>query len=398
MAVSKGPEPFAFHTSPEELEDLRLRLARTRWTDALDAGDWCAGTSLGYLRELVEYWLTAFDWPAHEARLNQWPHFRLAIDGLRIHFVYQRGRGPRPLPLLLTHGWPGSFLEMEALIPLLADPASHGGNSADAFDVVVPSIPGYGFSDPPRQPGMSNAHVANLWVGLMERLGYESYGLQGGDWGAGISSWLARRHPTRVVGLHLNYVPGSYQPAFGPRSPPLSSREQAFLVEKQRWAEEEGAYSHLQRSRPQTAAFGLNDSPVGLAAWLVEKLRAWSDCDGNLERRFTKKQILTHISLYWFTQTIHSSMRLYLESASTPLRLEEGERISPPTALTVFPKEAPSPPKEWVERGYNLQRWTEMPRGGHFAAMEEPALLAEDIRAFFRPLRRPAGPEPVPKA
>jgi pimeloyl-ACP methyl ester carboxylesterase len=387
MDAGSGPEPFVFHVSPAELEDLRHRLARTRWTDCVDGSDWRSGTSLTYLRELIDYWLTTFDWPAQERRLNRWPHFCLGLDGLRIHFIHQPGKGPSPLPILLTHGWPGSFLEMEALIPLLADPGSHGGNAADAFDVVVPSIPGYGFSEPPHQPGMSNAHVANLWMGLMQRLGYDRYGLQGGDWGAGISSWLARRHPTRVVGLHLNYIPGSYQPALNPPRPPLSPREQRFLADKQRWAEEEGAYSHMQRSRPQTAGVGLNDSPAGLAAWIVEKLRSWSDCDGDLERRFTKDQVLTHISLYWFTQTIHSSMRLYMESARTPLHLDEGERIAPPTATAVFPKEAPSPPREWVERGYNLQRWTEMPRGGHFAAMEEPALLAEDIRAFFRPLR-----------
>ncbi|HMK74207.1 MAG TPA: epoxide hydrolase, partial [Myxococcaceae bacterium] len=208
--------------------------------------------------------------------------------------------------------------------------------------------------------------------------------------------WMARKDPSRVVGLHLNYIPGSYRPGLGPRTPPLSAEEEGFLDSKRRWVEEEGAYGHLQATRPQTLGVALNDSPVGLAAWIVEKLRAWSDCDGDLERRFSKDRILTHLSVYWFTQTIHSSMRLYQESTRTPLQLAEGERIEPPTGVAVFPREAPSPPRAWVDRGYNVQRWTEMPSGGHFAAMEEPRLLAEDIRAFFRPLRRRAGASSSP--
>jgi len=384
-------ESFAVRVPQAAIDDLARRLDRTRWTDAVEGTGWERGTSVDYLRGLVEHWRTRFDWLAQERRINRWPHFRVPIDGLRIHFLHVPGKGPAPLPLVLTHGWPGSFLEFEDLIPLLTEPDAHGADPRDAFEVIVPSIPGYGFSDRPRQPGMSNAQVAELWIALLEHLGHRRFGLQGGDWGAGISTWVARREPSRVVGLHLNYIPGSYRPGLAPTSAPLSLAEEGFLESKRRWGEEEGAYGHLQATRPQTLGIALNDSPAGLAAWIVEKLRGWSDCAGDVERRFGKDQILTHVALYWFTETIHSSMRLYLESARTPLQLGAGERIKPPTAVAVFPREAPSPPREWVERGYNLQRWTEMPSGGHFAAMEEPHRLAEDLRAFFRPLRDKVG-------
>ena len=378
--------PFTINIPDQRLAAIRAKVEAYDWSQLPDAWGWRSGVGIADLKRLVAYWRDAYDWRKVERRLNRRPHFTTDVEGERIHFVHVRGDGSRP-PVLLLHGWPGSFLEFEELIPLQTEPGAHGGDPRDAFEVIVPSIPGYGFSDRPRQPGMSNARVADLWIALLDHLGHRRFGLQGGDWGAGISTWAARREPSRVVGLHLNYVPGSYRPGLAPTSAPLSLAEEAFLESKRRWGEEEGAYQHLQTTRPQTAGIALNDSPAGLAAWIVEKLRGWSDCAGDVERRFSKDQILTHVALYWFTETIHSSMRLYLESARTPLQLGAGERIEPPTAVAVFPREAPSPPREWVERGYNLQRWTEMPSGGHFAAMEEPHRLAEDIRTFFRPLR-----------
>jgi pimeloyl-ACP methyl ester carboxylesterase len=233
---------------------------------------------------------------------------------------------------------------------------------------------------------MHNRRIAGLWAQMMTLLGYERFGAQGGDWGAGVSTWLALDHPERLLGIHLNYIPGSYRPHVAPDAP-LSEAERSFLAERDRWVEEEGAYGHQQMTRPQTLAVGLNDSPAGLAAWIVEKVRAWGDCDGDLERRFDRDWLLTNLTLYWVTETIHSSMRLYFESRRTPLRLEPGQRVPVPCGVAFFPKEAPMPPREWVERGYDVVRWTPMPRGGHFAALEEPALLAEDIRAFFRALR-----------
>jgi pimeloyl-ACP methyl ester carboxylesterase len=290
------------------------------------------------------------------------------------------------VPLIITHGWPGSVLEMLGIVPLLGDPVAHGGSAQDAFDVVVPSIPGYGFSERPTVPGTSNSAVADLWTGLMDRLGYPRFAAQGGDWGAGISTWIARKAPERLLGLHLNYIPGSYRP-WVENEASLSAEERAFLADKAHWGEEEGAYGHLQATRPGTLGIALTDSPAGLAAWILEKVRAWADCDGDVESRFSLDELLANVTLYWVTNTAASSVRLYRESTLTPLQLGPGERIRVPMGFAHFPLEAPSPPRRWVERGYDVRRWTEMPRGGHFAAWEEPELLAQDIREYFRPLR-----------
>ena len=291
------------------------------------------------------------------------------------------------MPLVITHGWPGSFLEMLEILPRLADPGRHGGDPADAFDVVVPSLPGYGFSDRPAEAGCNTFRIAALWAALMEGLGYRRFGAQGGDWGASVTTLLGLLHADRTAGIHLNYIPGSYRPWSGPGSAPLTGAEAQFVKDADRWYENEGGYAHLQKTRPQTLAFGLNDSPAGLAAWILEKFRDWSDCGGDLESRFDRDDLLTHVSLYWFTQTIHSSCRLYHESAQRPLHFRQDERIAVPCGVARFPLEAPSPPREWVERVYDVRRWTEMTAGGHFAAMEEPEALARDIREFFRPLR-----------
>jgi pimeloyl-ACP methyl ester carboxylesterase len=379
-------QPFQVQLDQATLDDLRDRLSRSRWPDTIPGTAWAYGADLAYMQELTEYWRSEFDWRAQERVINTFPHFRATIDGLGIHFIHMRGSGPNPLPLIVTHGWPGSFVELLAIIQLLADPAAHGGDPADAFDVVVPSLPGYGFSDKPAQTGMHAARIADMWARLMRELGYHRFGAQGGDWGASVASFLGLTYPDRVAGLHLNYIPGSFRPYLAPDAA-LSEAEQTFRTDRERWYQTEGGYGHVQATKPQTLAYGLNDSPAGLAGWIVEKFRAWSDCGGDVERRFSKDQLLTNITIYWATQTIHSSMRLYYESLKRPLQFGPGERILVPCGVAFFPKEAPAPPREWVERVYDVRRWTEMPRGGHFAAMEEPALLAEDIRAFFRPLR-----------
>ena len=381
-------EPFEAAVDQQALDDLRTRLHRTRWPKWPAVEPWSEGADQNYLAELVVRWVDGFDWRQQEARLNRHPQFRAEIDGLGVHFIHERGRGPNPLPLVITHGWPGSVLEMLDLIPRLTDPAAHGGDPRDSFDVVVPSLPGYGFSDSPRQPGMDPRGVASLWLRLMtDGLSYERFGAQGGDWGATVATRMAMIQPERVTGIHLNYLPGSFSPCLD-GGPALSPDEQAFLAAQTRWLEEEGAYAHLHRTKPLTAAYGLHDSPLGLAAWMVEKFRDWSDCGGDLSRRFDLDEVLAMVTLYWVTGTIGSSMRLYREASRNPLRLRQGERVPVPMGMAIFPAETPAcPPREWAERGYDVRRWERMPCGGHFAAWEEPDLLAGEIRRFFRGLR-----------
>jgi len=381
-------KPFKIHVSDSVLKDLRERLARTRWPDAIPGTGWEYGADLDYMKELVDYWLTKFDWRKQESTLNRFQHFRAKVDGFGIHFIHEMGKGPNPLPLVITHGWPGSFAEMVKIIPLLTDPAAHGGDPADAFDVVVPSMPGYGFSDRSSQRGMNVFRFAELWVELMNGLGYQRFGAQGGDFGAGVSTALGLYHPKHVIGLHLNYIPGSYRPFLEKGTDELSEIEKQFLAEDEKWYAEEGGYCHVQLTHPQSVSFGLNDSPVGLAAWIVEKFRAWGDCGGEVERRFSKDELLTNVMIYWATETIASSNRLYFEARRRPMHFQKGQRVAMPCGIAHFPKEAPFPPREWIERGYNVQLWSDLPRGGHFPALEEPQLLVEDIRAFFHPLRK----------
>jgi pimeloyl-ACP methyl ester carboxylesterase len=375
-------EPFQPPYSEVALSDLRERLARTRWPDQIAGAGWEYGFDLQFLREICSYWRDRFDWKAQIDRLAENRHYRYA----GIHFIHERGRGPRPIPLIITHGWPGSFLEMLSIIPRLTDPVAYGGDPADAFDVVVPSLPGYGFSDRPTKPGMNTFRIAELWVELMSELGYSRFGAQGGDLGASVTTILGLRHAERITGIHLNFIPGSYRPHLGP-GVKIGDEEESFLRSVAEWRDNFGAYSHIQATQPQTAAYGLNDSPAALAAWILEKFRNWSDCGGDLYHRFTRDELLANVTLYWLTETIHSSFRLYYEVRKAPLHLAPGEFVSVPTAIAHLPKEVLFPPRKWVERGYNVQRWSEMPHGGHFAAWEEPELLAEDIRAFFRPLR-----------
>jgi pimeloyl-ACP methyl ester carboxylesterase len=380
-------ETFKIQVSQAKIDDLQERLARTRWPDEIPGSGWDYGANLAYMKELADYWRNQFDWRKQEEAINQFHHFRALVDGWRIHFIHERGKGPNPLPIIITHGWPGSFIEMLKIIPVLTDPARYGADPKDAFDVIVPSMPGYGFSDRPNQPGMNLFRIADLRKQLMTGLGYRRFGAQGGDFGAGVSTVLGFGYPENLIGIHLNYIPGSYRPYLGPGVRELSEVERQFLAEADQWYQMEGGYAHIQRTKPQTLSYAVNDSPAGLAAWIVEKFREWGDCDGEVERRFTKDELLTNVMIYWITETISSSVRLYYETRKNPLHFKQGEQIRVPCGIAHFPKEAPFPPREWVERTYNVQRWTEMPRGGHFAAMEEPELLAEDVRAFFRPLR-----------
>lgn len=379
---------FKIDIPDDDIEDLMRRLRAARLPAALDAQTWDDGASLAFIRRLHDHWSNRFNWHEQQARLNRLPQYLASIDGLDIHFIHQPGKGPAPMPLVLTHGWPGSFIEMERVIPLLADPAAHGGDPVDAFHVVVPSLPGFGFSAPPQGPGVGARHVARLWRELMQGLGYERFGAQGGDIGASVSAWLARRFPEQIIGTHLNYIPGSYRPPLGPGQPPVTAREQTYLEAAAAWAGEHGAYAAQQGSKPQTLAYAMTDSPMGLAAWIVEKFRAWSDCGGDLERVFSMDELLANISLYWFGRMLDASFRIYKENRLQPLAFEAGERVAPALGVAAFPRELPTPPRSWVERVFDVRRWTEMPRGGHFAAMEQPQLLVDDIRAFFRPLRK----------
>ena len=380
-------EPFVINISDAALADLRRRLELTRWPDEMPGVGWDYGANLDYIKELVEYWRTGFDWRAQEAKLNAFQHYKSPVDGLDIHFILEKGVGPAPMPLVITHGWPSTFFEMTKVIPLLADPARHGGEAADAFDMVAPSLPGFGFSQAAQAPGMQVQQVADLWARLMtENLGYARFGAQGGDIGAGVTSRLGYAHADKMIGVHLTSITRP-TPYLGPGSRPLTAAEQAHSAQRERWQQSEGGYSHIQGTKPQTLSYGLNDSPAGLAAWIVEKYRTWSDCGGDVESRYTKDELLTTVTLYWITETIGSSVRMYKENQSSVWEMAAGEKVATPAGMAMFPQEIARPPREWAERSYDVRRWSEMPRGGHFAALEEPELLAQEIREFFRPLR-----------
>lgn len=374
--------PFQIAVLDEALEDLHRRLRGVRWPVTMPGTAWSEGTDLDFLQRLVSRWRDTFDWRASETRLNQLPHFMADVEGEPIHFIHQRGVGPDPMPLVLTHGWPGSFLEMEAVIPMLTDPARFGGDPRDAFHVVVPSLPGYAFSPAPQSPGMGPLAIAHRWASLMRSLGYERFVAQGGDWGASVSMWLADQYPERVAGLHLNFIPVTYQPVIDDTQPPLTAEENAYQRNFAEWAEREGAYARIQRTKPQTLAFALADSPVGLAAWIAEKFVGWSDCDGELERAIALDTLLENISMYWFTGSIGSSFRLYLESHRRPLRFAAGHRVVPPVGVAHFAGELPMPPRSYVQRVFDVRRWTRHPHGGHFAALEVPEAFAADLRKF----------------
>ncbi|MGW5665916.1 epoxide hydrolase family protein [Streptomyces sp. NPDC003758] len=386
--------PFRLAIPQSDLDDLHDRLDRARWPDELPGVGWAYGVPLDYLKELVRYWRHDYDWRAAEARLNAWPQFTTEIDGAHVHFAHVRSPEPDATPLIITHGWPGSIVEFLDVVGPLTDPAAHGGDPADAFHVVVPSIPGFGPSGPTRDTGWEAGRVADAWVELMDRLGYPRFGAQGGDWGSAISRELGRAHPERAIGIHLNLLPGAQQltePATEELAALSSEERERTLTSWQRWSEwqREGAgYAMLHSTRPQTLAYALTDSPVGQLAWIVEKFREWTDSEELPEEAVDRDLLLTNVSLYWLTGTAGSSSRIYYERAHTTGRAAApAEPSTAPTALAVFPAEIQIPLRHRAERTENLVRWTEFDRGGHFAAMEEPDLLVEDVRAFFRQLR-----------
>ena len=378
-------QPFTLRVPDEKLAEIRLRLVNARWPKLRPNTGWLMGTDEAFLGRAVSHWLNEFDWRAQETALNRLPQFTTELDGLKIHFVHMRSHEEDAMPLLLAHGWPGSFAQYADLIPRLTDPVRHGGAPEDAFDVVLPSLPGFAFSDPFPNGG-PRGRIADLWHELMvETLGYPKFGAAGGDIGSDVVTRLALQHPDSLLGLHLTDV---RDPWLGPRTPPLTMAEQSYRAAQDRWYAAEGAYDHLQATKPHTLGFALHDSPLGAMAWIVEKMRAWSDCGGELERRFTLDQLLTNITLYLATDSLATSFQLYHDRVNHPQAFMPGERVHVPTAVALFPAETPAtPPREWAERAYNVMRWTAMPRGGHFPFAEEPDLLALDLREFFRQFR-----------
>jgi len=379
-------ERFRIAVDESDIIDLKNRIRAPRWPAPARDAKWSLGMDIEYLRSLVEYWRDQFDWRAIEAALNLVPQFQAATASGSIHFVHLRSNEAKALPIILTHGWPSTYAELLTLGKMLANPAAHGLGSEDAFDVVIPSLPGYIFSSAPALLGTDLYTIADQWSELMAALGYARFIAHGGDIGAGVSTALGLKHAERLLGVHLNFIPGSYEPDMD-HGPELSIEEQRSLAQRADWFDREGGYSHVQRTKPDTLGPALNDSAVGLAAWIVDKFRSWSDCDGDIERRFSRDEILTTVSLYWFTRSMPSAIRLYWESRRRPLRFAAGEKISVPVGIAHFPRELPIPAKPYVERGYNITHWSEMPKGGHFAALEEPEMLARDIRAFANGLR-----------
>jgi len=384
--MKKTPEPFTLQVPDAALADLRERLARTRFPDQAPGEPWAYGTDVGWMRDFVAYWRDRFDWRAEEARLNALPQFKVPLHGIDLHYLHVPGRGRDPFPLLLSHGWPGSVFEFLDLIPRLTDPARFGDDPADAFTVVAPSLPGYGLSFAPGQPRFGVDAIANCFADLMtEVLGYRRFAAQGGDWGSFITGRLGYAHADRLVGIHVNMMPVRRDPNMVKNPTP---EERQFLDDLTLFLKEETGYQWIQGTRPQTLAFALTDSPAGLAAWVVEKFRTWSDSRGDVESVFSRDHLLANIALYWFTGAIGSSFWPYYARMHGPWPIPEGETVDVPTGYCAFPREIVRPPRSVAERTFtDIRRWTVMPRGGHFAAMEQPEALAKEIREFFRPLR-----------
>ena len=380
------PTPFRLHVPDETLKDLRERLSRVRWPDEPPVEPWSTGTSVGYMRQLVEYWRDRFDWRAQEEALNRFHHFKVSLAGIDLHFIHEQGKGPSPMPLVLSHGWPGSVVEFHKILPMLTDPARFGGDPADAFTVVAPSLPGYTMSFAPGQKRFSVEEIGEVFAALMtDVLGYKKFGAQGGDWGAFVTSRLGYQFPERMIGIHINLLAVRRDPKMLVDPTP---EEKVFIEQLNAWLKEETGYQWIQGTRPTTLAFGLTDSPVGLAAWIVEKFRSWTDNNGDLESALSRDEMLTNITLYWATGAIGSSFWPYYARMHGPWPIPEGASIRVPTGYVEFPKEILRPPRSVAERSYsNIQRWTKMAKGGHFAALEQPEALAQEIRAFFRPLR-----------
>jgi microsomal epoxide hydrolase len=378
-------EPFRVDVPDDVLDDLRARLARTRLPNQVDGAGWSQGTELAYLEELLAYWRDEFDWRAQEARLNAFDQYVTEIEGQRIHFVHHRSPEADALPLLISHGWPGSVVEFLDVIGPLTDPAAHGGDPADAFHVIAPSLPGFAFSGPTHELGWHPRRIAGAYVQLMADLGYRRYGAQGGDWGSIVCASVADLDPEHVAGLHLNFITVPKPPDASFES--LTDEEQRALAAQSEWRTTGAGYQEIQGTKPQSLGYGLEDSPAGLAAWIVEKFGAWSDGAPLPEASFTRDQLLTNITTYWVTATATSSARIYYEMRQVGRAALPQEYVAVPTGIANFPGEVTRTPRAWVEHRYNVTHWTEHDRGGHFAAMQVPDLFVDDVRTFFRHVR-----------
>lgn len=379
--MSDAITPFRIEVTDEELDDLRRRLHATRWPNAETVDDWSQGVPLAYVQEVCRYWEEKYDWRAREARLNEFAHFRSELDGLGIHFIHARSPHQNALPIVITHGWPGSIVEFHKVIEALADPTAHGGDAADAFHVVCPSLPGYGFSDKPSTTGWGIDRIATAWGQLMNRLGYERYVAQGGDWGAMVTTAIGSLDPEHCAGIHLNMPVAPPDPT---TMDDLTEREQSALASMQHYQQWDSGYSKQQSTRPQSLGYGLVDSPSGQAAWILEKFWAWTDCDGHPENVLSRDELLDNVMLYWLPATGASSARLYWESFNTPPMSE----VRVPVGCSIFPKEIFRCSKRWAEKRFEkLVYWNELERGGHFAAFEQPEQFVQEVRNCFRPLR-----------
>ncbi len=396
--------PMTISVLDEVLADLKERLTRVKWPNELPDAGWDYGTNLAYMKELVDYWLNEYDWRAEERRLNSFANFKADVGGLGVHFIHEQGRGPHPLPLLIMHGYPWSITTLLRIIPMLTDPISYGGNPEDCFTVVAPSLCGFGFSDPPMEQGFNIPRHAQVYRELMVNgLGYPQYGIQGGDWG-GIIAWTyGCNYPEDLLGVHINYMgmrmrdevpPDERDPniirGVGLQGAPLRPTDPDQLrywkAAEHYWMYE-GGYAHINMTRPQSLAYAMSDSPVGLAAWIIEKFRAWSDWDENFETIFSKDELITNVMLYWLTNTFCSAIRIYYESHHHPWTREPGQKMEVPTGIAAFPRDIVPIIRSQAEKYFNVVRFTEFPRGGHFAIFEKAEQMAQDIREFFRPLR-----------
>jgi pimeloyl-ACP methyl ester carboxylesterase len=380
--MSDAIRPFRIAVGDDVLDDLRSRLRNTRWPEAELVGDWSQGVPAQWIKEVCRYWTDGYDWRRREAALNRFPQFTTEIDGLDIHFLHVRSRHPEAMPLIITHGWPGSVVEFHKVIEPLTDPTAHGGSAADAFHVVCPSLPGFGFSAKPTTTGWGVDRIARAWAELMSRLGYARYGAQGGDWGSAVTTSLGAQDAAHCAGIHITLAMSTRPKVDGEPTP----EEARALKGIKHYADWDSGYSRQQSTRPQTLGYGLTDSPAGQAAWILEKFWAWTDCDGHPENILTRDELLDNVMLYWVTATAASSARLYWESFGPERRKPHAVAI--PTGVAVFPKEIVAPVRRWMEGSYtDIRHWSEMTKGGHFAAFEQPELFVGDVRAFFRSLR-----------
>jgi len=382
--MSAALEPFEIRIPDEDLDDLRRRLRQARWPAPLEDADWSYGIEQGSLRELARAWLDSYDWRAQEQALNRFDHFRTRIDGQPIHFLQARSPVPDAFPLILSHGWPGSIVEFLEILGPLSDPAAHGGDPADAFHVVCPSLPGFGWSSPLHSRGWNPVRIGRAFAELMARLGYPRYGAQGGDWGSYVSQFIARQDPEHCVGVHLNFLFAT--PPDAQALQDMNDEETAIWAAFQHYVHEESGYAQIQSTKPETLGYALVDSPLGLLAWIAEKFRTWTDCEGRIENAVSRDALLTNVMVYWLTGTGGSSGRLYRETRNSEA-FGPQPFLETPVGHAAFPAEVVRCPRRWAERSYNIVHWTDMPRGGHFAALEQPGLLVEDVRSFFRRFR-----------